>query len=328
MERRHWFGVPPLFDPADGITVLEPPGTGAGNWAGAPSAIHDNGKFYLSYRLRRPLAEGRGWTTRIDESVDGIHFTNIWAAYKEDFGSTSIERSALAKTLDGRFRLYVSYVDAGRNRWVIDMLEADSPAGFDPRTRRTVLDPDDIDSEGVKDPFVAIIGRMYYMFASHGPRGTLAPGASEDALHGTGNIFTTGLVAHPTGLAVSEDGIHFRWLGDIIHPGDEGSWDSNVARMSCLLYQPPVWNVFYDGRTGKGDVYEDRTGLAVTTDLRHFDKVSVSGPVLQSPWGSGALRYMDVLPVGDHIYYYYECCRPDGSHETRVNVVEASQGRV
>ncbi len=323
MQAKHWFGVPPLFDPAQGTTVLDPPGSGPGNWAGAPSALYDEGKFYLSYRLRRPLTEGRGWTTRIDESTDGIHFRNIWAASKEDFASTSIERSALVKTPEGRFRLYVSYVDERRNRWLIDMIEGDTPASLDPKGRRTVLDPDDIDSEGVKDPWIALIGGLYYMFASHGPRQTIVAGSTEAALHSTGNIFTTGLVAHPTGLAISDDGIHFRWQGDVLVPGPAGAWDSNVARMACLLYQAPVWCMFYDGRTGKGDVYEDRTGLAVSADLHHFERLSTSGPVLQSPWGSGALRYMDAVPIGDRIYYYYECCRPDGSHETRVSVVDA-----
>jgi hypothetical protein len=318
----HWFGVPPLFDPTQGVTVLEPPGSGPGNWAGAPSALYAGGKFHLSYRLRRPLTEGRGWTTRIDESDDGIHFRNIWAAFKEDFSSTSIERSALVHTLEGRYRLYVSYVDEKRNRWLIDMLEADTPAAFDPKTRRIVLDPDDIDSEGVKDPWVAVIGRMYYMFASHGPRATVSGAAGEQALHATGNVFTTGLVAHPTGLAVSADGIHFDWKGDIIAPGEANAWDCNVARMACMVYQPPVFNIFYDGRTSRGDVYEDRTGLVVSTDLQVFHRVSVDAPILQSPWGSGALRYMDAVPACDKMYYYYECCRPDGSHETRVNIVD------
>lgn len=322
MQSQHWLGVPPLFEPAHGTTVLQPPGSGSGNWAGAPSALQSDGRFYLSYRLRRPLTEGRGYTTRIDESLDGVRFHNIWAASKEDFASTSIERSALVKTLEGNYRLYVSYVDGIKNRWLIDMLEADNPANFDPKTRRTVLDPDDINSEGVKDPWVALIGRTYYMFASHGPRSTLAGETNEKALHGTGNIFTTGLVAHPTGLATSADGVHFRWLGDVITPGRAGSWDSNVARMSCMFYIPPVFNIFYDGRTSKGDVYEDRTGLATSTDLLTFHRVSVDGPILKSPWGTGALRYMDVVPLGDKLYYYYECCRTDGSHETRVNIVD------
>ena len=37
----------------------------------------------------------------------------------------------------------------------------------------------------------------------------------------------------------------------------------------------------------------------------------------------GTLRYMDVVPVGDSFYYFYEIARPDGAHELRASVVEA-----
>jgi len=43
---------------------------------------------------------------------------------------------------------------------------------------------------------------------------------------------------------------------------------------------------------------------------------------LRSPDGSGSLRYIDVLPVGHELFYYYALARPDGSHELRVSVVE------
>jgi hypothetical protein len=44
--------------------------------------------------------------------------------------------------------------------------------------------------------------------------------------------------------------------------------------------------------------------------------------VLASPHASGALRYMDVVPVGDELYFYYEAARPDGAHELRASVVQ------
>ena len=53
-ESTKWFGVVPLFDPAVGETVVEPPGAGIGYWAGAPSAVYDDatGSFFLYYRER------------------------------------------------------------------------------------------------------------------------------------------------------------------------------------------------------------------------------------------------------------------------------------
>ena len=318
---RKWLGMVPLFHPSGGWVVRQPPGEGKGNWAGAPSAFFDDEaeRFFLSYRLRKPLTEGRGYLTCVAESRDGREFTDVWAGKATQFNSPSIERSCLIKTPEGRVRLYVSYVEAADNRWRIDMLEADHPANFDPARRQAVLHPDDVGSEGVKDPYLILIGGMYYMYVPYGPKATLTPGSSAKDLHGTGNIFTTGLVAHPTGLAVSVDGIHFEWKGDVIRPGE--GWDRSVARLACVVYVPPVFTAFYDGRTGQGDVYEDRTGVAMGLTPDRFESLSRKEPVLSSPWGTGSLRYMDIVPVGDRFYYYYEQCRPDGAHELRGNVV-------
>ncbi len=321
-QERKWLGRVPLFNSSEGWVVRQPPGEGKGNWAGAPSAFFDGEakRFFLSYRLRKPLTEGRGYLTCIAESTDWKQFTDIWAGKAAQFDSPSIERSCLMKTPEGRYRLYVSYVEAADNRWRIDMLEADHPANFNPAERRAVLHPDDADSEGVKDPYLILIGGMYYMYVPYGPKTTVIAGSSAKDLHGTGNIFTTGLVAHPTGLAVSVDGIHFEWKGDVIRPGE--GWDRNVARLACVVYVPPVFTAFYDGRTGQGDVYEDRTGVAMGLAPDRFESLSRKEPVLSSPWGTGSLRYMDIVPMGDCFFYYYEQCRRDGAHELRGNMVD------
>ena len=121
---RKWLGRVPLFNPAEGWVIRHPPGNGKGNWAGAPSAFYDEERkrFFLSYRLRKPLSEGRGYITCIAESPDGREFKDIWTGKAVQFNSFSIERSALLMTPQGRYRLYVSYVAADDNRWRIDML--------------------------------------------------------------------------------------------------------------------------------------------------------------------------------------------------------------
>ncbi len=310
---------PPLFNPEDGVTIVDPPGRKRGFWAGAPSVIYDpeDKEFYLYYRLRKPVGEGRGWVCHISRSRDGVQFKSIWSARKEEFDSPSIERSALVKTPQNTFRLYVSYVDGKTSRWRIDVLEADKIEELDPSRRKPVLKPNDIDSEGVKDPWVMIVGGLYYMYASYGPRSSIASSSTLENLHKTGNIFVTGKILHPTGLALSSDGLEFSWHGSIISPGQ--NWDRSVSRMSCALYLPPLFYAFYDGRTGEGDFYEDRTGYAVSLDFETFHKVTETEPILSSPWGTGGLRYLDAIPVGEQIYYYYECARPDGSHELRMN---------
>ena len=35
-------GLAPLFDPTQGVTVIEPPGSGPGWWSGAPGALYDD----------------------------------------------------------------------------------------------------------------------------------------------------------------------------------------------------------------------------------------------------------------------------------------------
>ncbi len=319
---RKWLGRVPLFNPSEGWVVREPPGKGKGNWAGAPSAFYDRkeGRFFLSYRLRKPLTEGRGFLTCVAESKDGKEFSDIWAGKAAEFHSPSIERSSLIKTPEGRYRLYVGFVDGADNRWRIDLLEADHPSRFDAARRQSVLRPDDVDSEGAKDPYVILIGGMYYMYVPYGPKATISPGSTTNDLHGTGNVFTTALVDHPTGLAVSTDGVRFEWKGDVIRPGN--GWDCNVARLACVVYVPPVFTAFYDGRTGKGDIYEDRTGVAMGLTPDRFESLSRKEPVLSSPWGSGSLRYMDIVPMENRFYYFYEQCRPDGAHELRGNAME------
>lgn len=320
MSRKQIRG-PPLFNPEDGVTVVEPPGREKGFWAGAPSVIYDpeEKEFLLYYRLRKPVGEGRGWVCYISRSRDGVKFKRIWTARREEFDSPSIERSALIKTPQDTFRLYVSYVDGENSRWRIDVLEADRIEDLNPSKRQPILKPDDIDSEGVKDPWVMIVGGLYYMYASYGPRSSITSGSTGEDLHRTGNVFVTGKILHPTGLALSADGNRFSWRGPVISPGQ--GWDRNVSRMSCALYIPPLLYAFYDGRTGEGDFYEDRTGYTISLDFEVFHKVTETEPVLSSPWGTRALRYLDAIPVGDQVYYYYECARSDGSHELRMNKV-------
>jgi hypothetical protein len=92
-EAKKWFSAAPAFDPAEGTTVIEPPGTETGYWAGALSAVYDDsaGEFYLYYRVRRPIGKGRGWQCHVARSTDGSHFSTVWTATKEQFGTESFE---------------------------------------------------------------------------------------------------------------------------------------------------------------------------------------------------------------------------------------------
>jgi hypothetical protein len=319
---QHAYGQIPIFDPADGITVAEPLGTGKGWWAGAPSALYDadQGTFYLSYRLRKPRELGRGGETLIAASRDGVSFKTVWRATKEDFDSPSIERCALVKSPQGSYRLYVSFVDPADNRWRIDLLEASEIEKLDPSQRQPILTAADIAGEGVKDPYVFLMGPCWYMLASYAPSPITPSTSAEERMHATADVYNTGIVKSLTGLASSPDGLRWRWEGSVLTPPESG-WDAYATRIGAFLYSSPVFTGFYDGSASVEGNYEERIGLAVSLDLRHWQRVSVEGPALTSPHASGALRYLDVLPVGDALYYYYEYAREDGSHELRVNRV-------
>jgi len=75
VESLKQFGILPLVDPGEGTTVIEPPG-GAGYWVGQCSAIFDpeGGMFYIYYRTRKPISEGRGGLCSVVRSADGVNF--------------------------------------------------------------------------------------------------------------------------------------------------------------------------------------------------------------------------------------------------------------
>ncbi len=325
---KRWLGLAPLFDPAEGITILEPLNPGPGWWVGAPSTLYDErtGKFYLYYRRRsktlgteKPRELGRGTNCYIAESVDGIEFSTIWEASKADLNTPSMEKAALALTLEGKAHLYISYVDPDDNKWRTDLIAGEHFNQLDVQNRIKIFTGDDINAEGVKDPYVLILGRLYYMILSYAPSPPRAKALSEQ-MHATADVYNTGITKSHTGLAVSSDGVHFRWVGDIFSPRESG-WDAYAARISTLLYTPPVFTAFYDGSASVEENYEERTGIAISFDLRNYERVTEAGPILTSPHASGSLRYIDAIVVREQIYYYYEYARADGSHELRLNIV-------
>ena len=320
-EHLRWFARPPLFDPEAGQTIIEPLRAGPGWWAGACSALYDHETrvFYLYWRYRKPRELGRGVSCHVGRSTDGIHFEAIWSATQQEIGTPSMERASLFKAPDGTWRLYLSFVDPADSRWRTDVLTADSPANFDVSRRQKVFTAADMGAEGVKDPVVLLVGGLYYMILSYAPSPPRIAAAEAGRLHASADVYNTGLTKSHTGLAVSGDGLHFEWLGDVFAPRDRG-WDAYAARIGSLLWLPPAWLAFYDGSASVEENYEEKTGLAVSLDLRRFHRVSYEGPLLTSPHASGSLRYLDALKVGAEVYCYYEYARPDGSHELRLNV--------
>ena len=323
------YGYLPLFDPANGQTVRAPQGEGPGWRAGAPCAMFDaiSNAFYLVYRQRQPKELGRGIECRIAASDNGINFQDIWALPKSSLSALSLERAALLRGFDGRWQLYVGHVGTQDGRWRISRIEANEPDQFDVSTAVPLLTAEDTGSEGVNNPNVFVIGRMVYLLAGYA---TAAEGLSPEIQaqkHAGGDIYGTGLTRSRSGAAISGDGRRFQWLGDVSPLSNRAAnapgWDDYRRRLSSLVpLETGGYLAFYDGGAALSDYSEEQTGLAMTFDLKTYHSLSPDGPALCSPEGSGSLRYVDVLPVGRELFYYYEIARPDGAHELRVSVVE------
>jgi hypothetical protein len=111
------------------VVAVAAPGTGPQRWAGASSAaLDDDGTFVLAYRLR--VTNDDVAQTVVARSDDGERFETVCTLDKSRFNAMSVERPALVRTDEGRWRIYVCSATPASKHWWIDMLEADDPEGF------------------------------------------------------------------------------------------------------------------------------------------------------------------------------------------------------
>jgi hypothetical protein len=260
--------------------------------------VQVDGVFWLAYRLRRPVGEGRGLANVVARSADGVHFEPVVAVGKDAFGAESLERPALVRTPDGRWRLYVSCATPGTKHWRVDLLEADTVTGLATATPRTVL-PGSA-AAAVKDPVLRHDGDRWHLWASVHPL---------DDPEATDRMTTE--------HATSPDGVDWTWQGTAL-AGTPGSWDARGVRFATVVLDGDRSWALYDGRATAGENWEERTGLAVQDGDGRFT-ADPAGPLLQSPNPPGGLRYADVVALPDGAArWYYEATRPDGAHELRT----------
>jgi len=286
----------PSFD--DAIVVVPAPGSEPGNWSGAASAVLDEGVFWLTYRVRRPLREGRGVSVVVARSEDGEHFVTVAEVRRDEFGAESFERPVLVRRPDGGWRLYLSCATPGSKHWWIEAMDADQPGELERGTRTVVL-PGSADV-AVKDPVVLVDETGWRMWVCAHP---LTDPGHEDRM--------------TTAYATSTDGLVWDWHGTVLAPTD-GTWDQRGTRVTAVLSESPLV-VLYDGRAHAEDNWHEATGVARSDDGRML--TAEQGPARRSPHSDGALRYVAAVPLPDGgTRFYFEAARPDGAHDLMTSV--------
>ena len=285
--------------PTEATIAIAAPGAGRGYWAGGPSAVAADGGFYVACRLRRPIGSGRGYAVAIAFSPDGVHFDDpLTVITKDEADTESLERPELVRLPDGGWRLYLSCATPGTKHWRVEMLEASHPGAFDPRRSRMVL-PGDA-ATAVKDPVIIHDGDKWHLWASVHP---LTDPDHTDRM--------------ATDYAFSADGVTWSWQGTALSPRP-GEWDARGARVTAVRMAPGTVIAYYDGRATAEENFAERTGVATGAGP---SALAAFGPITQSPYGDGGLRYLCVLDLGDsRERYYYEMSREDGAHELRTEL--------
>jgi hypothetical protein len=280
----------PLPTAGEHQVAVPAPGSGPGNWAGAPSAVQDGDDWVVAYRIR--TADGRGTAVEVARGEDGVHLTAVARVEKDRFVAESLERPALIRLPTGGWRLYLSCATPGSKHWWIAMLEADRPAGFADSDAMAVFPGSRV--LAVKDPVVR-----------RGPGGWEAwicchpldrPGEEDRMV---------------TRYATSTDGLAWTWRGTAL-TGRPGAWDARGARVTAVLADG---RAAYDGRASKEENFAERTGVAVPAGQPGALAASGDAPVAD-------VRYLDVVSLGDGGFrLYYEAPLSDGSHELRTSLV-------
>lgn len=281
----------PSFDEVE--VVVPAPDSGPGNWAGAATAILVDGTFWLTYRVRRPLRDGRGVSVVVAASRDGVHFDHVTDVHRAAFGSESFERPVLVPVPGLGWRLYLSCATPGSKHWWVDSLTAATPEALPYGERRVVLAGDD--RTAVKDPVVVATDGGWEMWLCCHP---LDEPGEEDRM--------------TTRRLTSRDGLAWTDQGEVL-AGRPGEWDARGARVTTILDTQPR-TALYDGRPDAESNWFETTGLAEWDGTRLVPVDDV--PVIRSPHSDGAFRYASAVPLPDgRVRYYVEAARPDGAHD-------------
>jgi hypothetical protein len=307
---------------AEGRVLREPVGLENGYWAGAPGVFYEKeeGAWYLTYRIRRPrgIPPDRGGEARIARSKDLQSWDDLWSVTKDKFDSASIERCALWKGADGQWRYFASYVDPADGRWCVSVVMARDIERLDATTANPVFKAKPLGLEGIKDPWIFEHEGTFHMILSV----ALPTARTSEQSHSTLDIFNTGECVSATGLAISRNLEQWAWQGIVFTPAGQG-WDRYCRRINSIVPQQGRFFAFYDGSASHAENYEEKTGMAVSSDLRQWQSLTPAGPRFTSAHVTGSLRYMDAQITGGQALLFYEFARADGAHDLRLAITKS-----
>ena len=289
----------------DHDVILEPDEDTPEWWAGAPSVARAaDGTFVLAARMREGHSPRgrRGYEVRLLQSDDGIHFQPLKSIPRESIPIPGFERPALVRDPKaGTFKLYLCGPWQDGPWCILKLDDADDPADFAPETCRPTLTAAHCGCAGVvqfKDPFVAYLEGRYHMLVIG------CQSEVERTYHFTSD---DGETWEPVGR-----GLAFECAG----------WHNFYTRPACLVPMGVGHLFVYEGshNTWHDPPYNIATGFAYTLDLKTFTDLTPSEPALKSttPGDYHTWRYSHWLWVGDELWAYAECARPNNTNEIRL----------
>lgn len=312
--------VPPRVDKIHGSipqkfnnyeVILKPDTIAPEWWAGAPSVVRDKqGIFWLACRMRSAeLPRGlRGYEIRILRSEDGVHFEKVHGISNRDVPMKGFERPALL--LDPRtqqFKLYACGPWQGGPWCIIKFDDAKTPAHFNPKTARPVIEPlqktypRDVIPLEYKDPFILYADGHYHAYV-------------------IGYVRRTERIFHFR----SEDGENWHTVGNPYEPiMDLTGWHNFFVRPASVIPMGVCYLFFYEGSNLKwhDPVYNIGTGVAVTFDLHNIIDITPNSPLILSSTPNknfSTWRYSHWMEVNGEIWVYAEVATPEETHEIRL----------
>lgn len=344
-----------LIDQEKARVIVAPQRPSTGHWFGGGNLVQDaEGTLWLVGRYRNHgdsrtgLGAGeRGLELAIFRSVDdGSTFEKALSFSKADLNVgdrevLSIEGTAL-RLIDGKVELYIStekkgipypkglesFLKPGTGVWTIDLLCADAIDGLNGAPIHTILETGDPRFAHLKDPFLGSHrGQDCLLFCTHPFCWTSSNTGYVPLTEGAPTIEKAKLDFFPRG----------------------STWDVAITRGTALVQLPRVGVCkdkarslfFYDGgecvrnldehkeavKRPRGYSCEELGGVAYCEDgdLDQVHRLSVTAPLLVSPYGTGCSRYVDVLETETHYLATWQQAQADGSQPLVMNTVAKSE---